>query len=356
MLKVFLPFLVAFWIVGGDLCAASLTTPPEPVTLVPYHGPVYNIFFHPLIYNAKKAFAPSPKKVFMDEWFITVDEFKKTLHSLYQRGYILVRPRQFYQQDSHGHWFQKRVDLPRGKKPLILSEDDVNYYPTMRTHGVISRLWVDPQGRLAGIIDEPNGNSRVVYHAEVPQILEDFVKKHPDFSFEGARGMINETGYYGAFGYPDVGKKSFDQAANIYEAKRVAAKLKQMGWEFASHSFDHEFLWQEPDGGPFEKAERKWMADIGTIVGPTPYYVFPFGDQWFKDKKRMAFLNSLGFRYFFSVDNHASVSHIDGDIVLGRVAVDGRSLRLKAHSLQIYLNANAVLDPLRSRGIHYSWN
>ncbi len=355
MVKVFVVFTVLLCFGGGGLSAASETSKPAKVVLVPYQGPVYNIFFHPLIYDARQAFEPSPKKVFMDEWFITVDEFKKTLHSLYQRGYILVRPRQFYRQDAHGHWFQKRVDLPRGKKPLILSEDDVNYYPTMRTHGVISRLWVDPHGRLAGVLDEPDGTSRVVYHAEVPQILEDFIHAHPDFSFEGARGMINETGYYGAFGYPDVGKKAFDHDANVYEAKRVAAKLKQMGWEFASHSYDHEFLWQEPDG-PFEKAERKWMAEIGPIVGPTPYYVFPFGDQWFKDKKRMDFLNSLGFRYYFSVDNHASVLHIDGDIVLGRVAVDGRSLRLKAHSLKIFLNASTVLDPQRSRGIHYSWN
>ena len=243
---------------------------------------------------------------------------------------------------------KKGVLLPVGKKPLILSEDDVNYYKTMRTHGVISRLWVDPEGRLAGILDLPNGETKVVYDNEVPQVLERFVARHPDFSLDGARGIIGETGYNGAFGYSDVAHpKAFDHANQVYQAKRVAQKLRQMGWEFASHSYDHETKVREPEA-PFEAAERLWMAEIGSIVGPTPYYIFPFGELWNEDRARMNFLNSLGFRYYFGVDRRASVGYADGSILLGRVAVDGRSLRLGAPSLKIFMNTRKVFDSDRA--------
>ncbi|NNM66450.1 MAG: hypothetical protein HKM06_00410 [Spirochaetales bacterium] len=328
--------------------ASPSRSPARTVQVRPYKGPVYSIFFHPLISEPREAFAVSSKQVFMDEWFVTVSEFKKVLASLYQRGFVLVSPRQFYVKEADGRWEKKDVLLPVGKKPLILSEDDVNYYKTMRTHGVISRLWVDPEGRLAGILTLPDGTSKVVYDNEVPQVLERFISVHPDFSLDGARGIIGETGYYGAFGYPDVANpKAFDHDNQVYQATKVAQKLRQMGWEFASHSYDHETAVREPDA-QFEAAEKLWMKEIGPIVGPTPYYIFPFGELWNEDRTRMNFLNSLGFSYYFGVDRRASVGYADGSILLGRVAVDGRSLRLGAPSLRIFMDTKKILDPDRA--------
>jgi hypothetical protein len=343
-------FLGAVLVLFVDLSAGASpsSAPARTVQMRPYKGPVYSIFFHPLISEPQEAFEVSSKQLFMDEWFVTVDEFKKVLASLYHRGFILVSPRQFYVKEPDGHWEKKDVLLPVGKKPLILSEDDVNYYPTMRTHGVISRLWVDPEGRLAGILDLPNGDSRVVYDNEVPQVLERFIALHPDFSLDGARGILGETGYNGAFGYPNVANpKTFDYENQVYQATRVAQKLRQMGWEFASHSYDHETKVREPEA-PFEAAEKLWMAEIGSIVGPTPYYIFPFGEPWNEDRVRMKFLNSLGFSYYFGVDRTASVGYADGSILLGRVAVDGRSLRLGAPSLRIFMDTKKVFDPDRA--------
>ena len=71
----------------------------------------------------------------IDDWMVTVDEYDKILQSVYDRGFVLVDINQVWSEstDASGKTVMVRSELkvPEGKKPLILSFDDVNYYPYM---------------------------------------------------------------------------------------------------------------------------------------------------------------------------------------------------------------------------------
>lgn len=60
--------------------------------------------------------------------------------------------------------------------------------------------------------------------------LEAFIEVHPDFSFQGARGIVSVAGARGVFGYTIDG----DNADNQKAVKEIAAALKDQGWTIAS--------------------------------------------------------------------------------------------------------------------------
>src|SRR5579871_276889 len=118
-----------------------------------YQGPIYNIFFHPLIAYPEKAFNRTNDHLdHMDPWFVTVNEFNKILPELYKRGFVLVSPKDLFaeKKDEHGQiiFSRKKLILLEGKKPLILSLDDYNFYTTMKMHGTVHRFWVNNKHQL----------------------------------------------------------------------------------------------------------------------------------------------------------------------------------------------------------------
>lgn len=210
----------------------------------------------------------------------------------------------------------------------------------MKQHGTIHRFWVDPHGQLLTVTNMPNGKITINNDQEVPQLLEDFIALHPDFSFHHARGIIALTGYNGIFGYDThklFANNYFSQRA---EAKKVVNRLKRMGWEFASHSYFHLGMDKQNEQA-FEASERRWLKEVGSIVGPTSYYIFPFGDAWNKVAIRMNFLKRLGYRYFFGVSKVSQTFFEPGAVIFERFPMDGRSLR------QVYTGAEVFVDPLK---------
>lgn len=56
-----------------------------------YQGKIYSIFFHPLIVYPELAFNDkNDHLVYMDDWFVTKNEFNKIILELYKRGFVLV--------------------------------------------------------------------------------------------------------------------------------------------------------------------------------------------------------------------------------------------------------------------------
>lgn len=73
-------------------------------------------------------------------------------------------------------------------------------------------------------------------------IIDTFIKKHPDFSYGGSKGVIAETGYNGVLGYRSSKSQYGDTKKTHREAKKatkVANAMKKEGWQFASHSWGH---------------------------------------------------------------------------------------------------------------------
>lgn len=316
-----------------------------------YKGPIYNLFFHPLIVYPELAFTRTNKHLsYMDEWFVTLDEFKKIIPELYKRGFVLVSPKDIFEEKTNAKGqliiTRKTLVLPQGKKPLVLSLDDYNFYNTMKQHGTIHRFWVDKQGRLVTITNRGKAAAIVRDDQEIPQLLEKFIDQHPDFSFNHARGIIALTGYNGVFGYNTHQPHSKHYASQLIEAKKVAQKLKDMGWEFASHSYFHVSR-KKQSTKSFEASEKRWLNEVGPIVGSTSYYIFPFGEAWDENAARMHSLKFMGYKYFFGVSQVTRISIKPGEVMMERFPMDGGALRKKYAGSKVYVNPADVWDSLR---------
>jgi len=325
---------------------------PLPEALIPVtRSPVSNLFVHPLLAFPERAFIPGKDESRMDEWFVTVDEFEKVLESLELKGYILVRPSDVFEIDQTGVKF-RTLDLPAGRKPLILSMDDLNYYPYMRANGTVSPIWVNDQGTLLTRTALRGGGFRDDDDREVPQVLESFLLSHPDFSFRGARGLIALTGYAGIFGWPtqEAPGPGLDEAQA--GARKVVATLKALGWEFASHSYAHRSK-RVQNLEAWKVSEARWMAEVEPLIGPTPFYVFPFGEPWWKDPDRWTVMKDSGFKVFFGVEADSNLRWKQDLPILGRVPLDGRGLRHRFGKLNVFLNPRLVWDSLRPATMVY---
>ena len=134
----------------------------------------------------------------------TVDEFCRILEEMYTRGYVLVSIYDVasYETQADGTQVMKHqpIYLPEGKKPFVLSVDDVSYYEYMTGHGFASKLVVGEDGTPTSEYTNSDGSLSYGSYDVVP-ILDDFVETHPDFSYRGAKGIIALTGYEGCLLY-----------------------------------------------------------------------------------------------------------------------------------------------------------
>ena len=60
--------------------------------------------------------------------------------------------------ESGTHMVRNTLMLPEGKKPLVISFDDVNYYPYMLDEGFTSKLVVGEDGEIWAQCTDPYTN------------------------------------------------------------------------------------------------------------------------------------------------------------------------------------------------------
>ncbi|MBO4930080.1 MAG: hypothetical protein J6D61_06530, partial [Clostridia bacterium] len=121
-------------------------------SLVKYEGgQYYHIFFHSLAADTALTFDGDREEAGYDDFMTTVSEFKAMLPLLQEAGFILYDITDMVEQVD-GKAVLKDIYLPAGKKPLVLSIDDVNYYNYMLDDGFASRLDVDDQGNVVTIM------------------------------------------------------------------------------------------------------------------------------------------------------------------------------------------------------------
>ena len=170
---------------------------------------VEHLFFHPIIAYPQWAFhdcnASQDQRYGLDDWMVTVDEYNKILQSVYDKGYILVAMEDVWSEvtdESGTHMVRNTLMLPEGKKPLVISFDDVNYYPYMLDEGFTSKLVVGDDGEIWAQCTDPYTNETfLTKELDATPILDQFVYEHPDFSLNGAKAIFSLTGYQGILGY-----------------------------------------------------------------------------------------------------------------------------------------------------------
>jgi hypothetical protein len=89
---------------------------------------VSHLYFHSLVIDPKRALSdPESGNGYLD-YMVTQSEFATILPQLYDNGYVLVSPHQLATVQTDRRVTPKTLKLPKGRKPLVISVDDVSYY------------------------------------------------------------------------------------------------------------------------------------------------------------------------------------------------------------------------------------
>ncbi len=312
---------------------------------------VYHLFTHALVAYPTIAFDKNNiMSTHYDRDCLTADEFKKILQQLYEKDFVLVSTTDLYYYDGK-KIVQKHTDFG-GKKPLILSFDDINYYSQKMNLGMNDKIILDKNGNLATFTK--NASRQINYDNEVITILENFVKKHPGFSYNNAKGTICLTGFDGILGYRTQ-KKSPNREQEIASVLPIIKRLKELNWQFACHSYGH-YHTKNISYDAFKKDTDAWLSEVQSIVGKTDIYCYPFGEYDIEDNNKLTqkqqYLLDKGFNMFwgvggkpFWVDMPLNKNITTKFSFMDRIAMDGYTLRNRNMS-QFYDNTK-VWDKLR---------
>lgn len=294
---------------------------------------VTHVFFHTLVIDEAKAFDGDSDEAGYNQVMTTKDEFLKILDSMYERGFVLVRLHDMAEMaagENGTKMTRKTILLPEGKKPFVMSQDDVCYYEYMDGDGFATRMVIGDDGKPTCEMKMDDGTVQRGAFDLVP-ILEEYIQEHPDFSYKGARAVIAFTGYQGILGYRTA--PSYSDSPTYEEDRQSAAAVAQClrdnGWELASHSWGHRDLgtieWDK-----FKADCDKWDNEVRSLIGPTDIILFPFGadvSDWHpyqNDNERFRYLKSLGFSYFCNVDSSQYWVQVGDDFLRqGRRNLDG---------------------------------
>ena len=330
------------------------TAKPDPV-MVYYEGDLLNIFFHGLIAWPEIGFTGSMRQFFLD-WYVTADEFKRILQELYEADYVLVDIYEFFNVtyvDGRKKVTANKLLVPEGKKPMVLSIDDLSYYEIVRENGSVHKLVIDENGNIAAWTLGANGGE-ISYDKDIVTIIEAFIKQHPDFSVRGAKGIIALTGYEGVLGYQThigftgAGGRPTNINDPVYkkeveDAIPVVNRLKELGWRFASHSWGHLNMPNVPMSW-FTNDNNRWDREVKPILGETDLYIYPFGAGLESQEDKHKILRERNYNLFFGVGSGFGYSEHGDYIYINRRNIDGVYFRLFKNRESRLFDIDKVID------------
>lgn len=327
---------------------AKLADYKKAQAMVVYHGPIEHIFFHPLLAYPELAFDYDYQAKGFNDWFVTVKEFKKILASLYKNNYILIDIHAIFNKSESGKPLTVRNNLllPPGKKPLIISIDDLNYYQYMITNGTVSKLILDEQGNVATFSLTPQGVPTTSRDNEIIPILDQFVADHEDFSLNGAKGILALTGYEGVLGYRTNELDSPNYALEKNQALLIIKRLKETGWSFSSHGYGHL------DAGKISlpvltKDTQRWLTEVATLTGHTDLYIYPFGSSVLPGDPKFQYLLDNGFKVLSAVGPNPYLKSGPDYLMMDRRHIDGLALHSQAALLKGFFESSEIIDEVR---------
>lgn len=330
-------------------CLNNKTKTVETLAIENSTPEVEHFFTHCLIVNPSLAFRSDN---FMandyDKDCLTTSEFSKIIKSFYDNNYMLVNANMCFTTTENGKAIKKSPTLPKGKKPLIISIDDVNYDHRKMHLGMADKLAVDKNGTLCSIID-----GKYDYEKEFVSVLNNFIAKHPDFSFKNSKAMLCLTGYDGILGY----RTQTGNEQEIRQAKKVVEKLKADGYYFACHSYGHYHM-KKVSNKTFKSEVELWKSEVEPLIGKTNIYVYPYGENLILENDQIAYKHQLllneGFKLFCGVGDLHFFSyypfHTSSNnqvLFMDRRSMDGYSLRKHQKQYSEFFDCNKVYDSQR---------
>ena len=255
-----------------------------------------NLSFRTLVADLGKAAADPDRGSRYTSRYITTDEFTRILEQLYENGYVLVSLYDFIvpvtAADGGVGINRTSIRLPEGRKPIILTQEGVNYPSHMAgCGGFADALVLSETGELTCRLGQSEGAYDLV------PVLNAFLAEHPDFSYDGARATIAVSGYEGLFGM------DLSQTADI---QAVAEKLRGQGYDIACYTYaDMEYA--DFGAAGIQEDLDKWNDQIKPLLGDVDILVYPTGGdikgQEVYEGGKYDILHDFGFRCFVGVDN-----------------------------------------------------
>ena len=326
---------------------------------------VPNLSFHVLIADGTHAFKDKTYGSSYKKNFVTVSEFAAILQQLYDNGYVLVDLDDFYtttHNASSGRdvFVEQELKLPEGKKPVMITETNTNYYtymvdpnedgkPDAKGAGFAHRLCYD--GHFYNEMVNADGSISTGAYDLVP-ILEEFIEFNPDFSYKGARATIAFSGYDGVLGYRINSDSLSEEELEIEreECAEVISALKDAGYKLACYTYNN-VDYSAKDASSIQSDLKKWADEITPWIGQLDILVFARdGDIGTADPYSGSKFNvvyNAGFRYFMGTGDTPWNQVNDLYIRHNRLNVTGTNLQKHADLFAGMFNAATVLDPTR---------
>ena len=347
-------------VIQSNLFMATSNTSP----VSPYTGSVEVICVKPLIADTNVAFELNYVSS-TDSYYITTSEFRAVLESLYAKGYCLVDPTNM--ADLSNPTFVTTFDIvvPEGKKPLVIILEDFSYTASREKIGMCRRLVLNDMGQVCGEYVSSSGQTVVSRNSEAIGILDAFVEEHPDFSYNGVKGIISLTGYQSIFGYvtdqdqvddrnngleaaglPTISPTDSEIEANRTTVQSIVDKLKDSGWVMASSTYGFINA-NHCEIDTIQNDTEKWLAQVGEITGPVSILVYPNGDFIRGSDPRCVYLKDHGFRLFFGAGPSPYYTYGDNYLYFDRCMLTGDTLRNVDYSR--LFNKEEVYDSSRKK-------
>lgn len=332
---------------------------------------VVSMSFHNLIVDPARAFADAGYGTGYRTNHITCSEFTSILASLYENNYVLIDLDDIVTitEDADGSVTvaPKSIFLPQGKKPLMLTETNVNYYSYMVDGdgdgiadadgaGFAHKLVLSEEGGVTAQYITPDGETVTGDYDLVP-ILERFISLHPDFSYKGARAILAVTGMEGIFGYriDADAKKNLNEDAfqqEIDGAKAIVAALQAKGYTIACNTYGN-LAYGKLSAAEIQADLEQWQNEIAPIVPDVNIFVYAKNSQLLGDdysSAKYAALKQAGFNVFLGFNSKAELwAQMNPDYVRAdRILVTGSSLTNNKDWYSGLFNPKTVMDPARS--------
>ena len=337
---------------------------------------VVHLSFQLLIADPARAFKYAGWANSLNQNFITTGEFSDILQQLYENGYILVNFDDIFTTETTGNgstvYKAATLRLPAGKKPLMISQTNVNYnyylidsdgdhLPDAKGGGFASKLLWDGQNFTCEMVNA-NGQTVTGDYDLVP-ILEKFIAANPDFSYQGARANLALTGHNGLLGYrTHPAYENHPKASEIFgedvyeqektEAAEVIQALRNKGYTVSCYTYSN-ISYKDASLSQIQNNLKSWTDSVAPILGNTNVLTYAQGGDiaakgTYSGDKFNA-LQDYGFRYYlgFCSDGQPWAVVEDNYVRQGRIMVTGSNLAYHSEWFAELFDAASVLDASR---------
>ena len=332
---------------------------------------IINLSFQTLIADPARAYKDKEYGSSLKKNFVTVSEFQKILERLYDNDYVLVGLEDFIDsgtaESGVPYYTYKELYLPQGKKPIVLTQTNVNYNLYLVDSdddmiadqgglGIASKMVLDANGNVTCEMVNEDGSITTGAYDLVP-ILDAFIEEHPDFSYHGAKAVLALTGYNGLFGYrthekgrSKLGEEQYQK--DVASVKAIAAALTESGYELGCYTYGNN-AYGKHSLSQIQSDINKWNEEVEPILGDLQIMVFAQNSDIktsiLYSGNKFEYLKAQGFNYFLGFCSEGDpFTFIAEDYVRqGRLMVTGSNLKNNAKWFKTIFDTQDLLDEAR---------